>query len=135
VNVSKLYHILGSNHSMFYLWSFQVLFPYKFLVLKMRTLLLTKYMWKTITFHCLPSSRCKVICWQWKEIDEIFVLKNQIASTCFGASSTHIDKNLKNTLKLDFSDYSKVFKLNSFIFLRGYEWKYNGKWAPYSGWF
>jgi hypothetical protein len=59
VNISKLYHILGSNHSTFYVWSFQVSFPYKFLVLKMRTLLLTKYMWKTITFHCLPSSRCK----------------------------------------------------------------------------
>jgi hypothetical protein len=37
---------------------FQVSFPYKILVLKMQTLLLTKYMWKTITFHCLPSSRC-----------------------------------------------------------------------------
>jgi hypothetical protein len=35
-----------------------VSFPYKFLVLKMRTLQLTKYMWKMITFHCLPSSRC-----------------------------------------------------------------------------
>jgi hypothetical protein len=57
VNISKLYHILGSNHSTFYVWSFQVLFPYKFLVLKMRILLFTKYMWKTITFHCLPSSR------------------------------------------------------------------------------
>jgi hypothetical protein len=56
--ISKLYHILGSNHSTFYVWSFQVSFPYKFLVLKMRTLLLTKYMWKTITFHCFPSSRC-----------------------------------------------------------------------------
>jgi hypothetical protein len=57
VNILKLYHILGSNHSTFYVWSFQVSFPYKFLVLKMRTLLFTKYMWKTITFHCLPSSR------------------------------------------------------------------------------
>jgi hypothetical protein len=56
VNISKLYHMLGSNHSTLYMWSFQVLFPYKFLVLKMRTLLLMKYMWKTITFHCLPSS-------------------------------------------------------------------------------
>jgi hypothetical protein len=55
VNISKLYHILGSNHSTFY-----VSFHYKFLVLKMRTLLLTKYMWKTITFHCLPSSRCNI---------------------------------------------------------------------------
>jgi hypothetical protein len=35
-----------------------VSFQYKFLVLKMQTLLFTKYMWKTITFHCLPSSRC-----------------------------------------------------------------------------
>jgi hypothetical protein len=26
----------------------------------MRTLLLTKYMWKMITFHCLPSLRCQV---------------------------------------------------------------------------
>jgi hypothetical protein len=59
VNISKLYHILGSNHSTFYVWSFQVSFPYKFLVLKMRTLLFTKYMWKMITFHCLPSSRCR----------------------------------------------------------------------------
>jgi hypothetical protein len=59
VNISKLYHILGSNHSTFYVWSFQVSFLYKFLVLKMQTLLLTKYMWKTITFHCLPSSRCR----------------------------------------------------------------------------
>jgi hypothetical protein len=57
VNISKLYHMLGSNHSPFYVWSFQVSFSYKFLVLKMWTLLLTKYMWKTITFHCLPSSR------------------------------------------------------------------------------
>jgi hypothetical protein len=61
VNISKLYHILGSNHSTFYVWSFQVSFPYNILVLKMRTLLFTKYMWKTITFHCLPSSRC----WCW----------------------------------------------------------------------
>jgi hypothetical protein len=61
VNISKLYHILGSNHSTFYVWSFQVSFPYNFLVLKMWTLLFTKYMWKTITFHCLPSSRCN--CW------------------------------------------------------------------------
>jgi hypothetical protein len=37
VNISKLYHILGSNHSTFYVWSFQVLFSYKFLVLKMQT--------------------------------------------------------------------------------------------------
>jgi hypothetical protein len=59
VNISKLYHMLGSNHSTFYLWSFQVSVPYKFLVLKMQTLLFTKYMWKTITFHCLLSSRCK----------------------------------------------------------------------------
>jgi hypothetical protein len=58
VNISKLYHILGSNHSTFYVWSFQVLFPYKFLVLKMQTLLFMKYIWKMITFHCLPSSRC-----------------------------------------------------------------------------
>jgi hypothetical protein len=58
VNISKFYHILGSNHSTFYVWSFQVSFPYKFLVLKMRTLLLTKFMWKNITFHCLPNSRC-----------------------------------------------------------------------------
>ena len=58
--ISKLYHILESNHSTFYVWSFQVSFPYKFLVLKMRTLLLTKYMWKTITFHCLPSLRYQV---------------------------------------------------------------------------
>jgi hypothetical protein len=57
VNISKLYHILESNHSTFYVWNFQVSFPYKFLVLKMRTLLFTKYMWRTITFHCLPSSR------------------------------------------------------------------------------
>jgi hypothetical protein len=34
VNTSKLYHMLGSNHSTFYVWSFQMLFPYKFLVLK-----------------------------------------------------------------------------------------------------
>jgi hypothetical protein len=60
VNISKLYHILGSNHSTFYVWSFQVSFPYKFLVLKMRTLLFMKYMWKMITFHCLPSSRCNL---------------------------------------------------------------------------
>jgi hypothetical protein len=33
VNISKLYHILGSNHSTFYVWSFQVSFQYKFLVL------------------------------------------------------------------------------------------------------
>jgi hypothetical protein len=58
VNISKLYHILGSNHSTFYVWSFQVSFLYKFLVLKMQTLLYTKYMWKTIIFHCLLSSRC-----------------------------------------------------------------------------
>jgi hypothetical protein len=64
VNISKLYRILGSNHRTFYVWSFQMSFPYKFLVLKMRTLLLTKYMWKTITFHCLPSSRCHGPC-QW----------------------------------------------------------------------
>jgi hypothetical protein len=25
----------------------------------MQTLLVTKYMWKTITFHCLPSLRCR----------------------------------------------------------------------------
>jgi hypothetical protein len=61
VNISKLYHILGSNHNTFYVWSFQVSCPYKFLVLKMRTLLLMKYMWKTITFHCLPSSRCRYL--------------------------------------------------------------------------
>jgi hypothetical protein len=58
MNISKLHHILGSNHSTFYVWNFQVSFPYKFLVLKMRFLLLTKYMWKSITFHCLPSLRC-----------------------------------------------------------------------------
>ena len=34
VNIWKLYHILGSTHSMFYVWSFIVSFPYKFLVLK-----------------------------------------------------------------------------------------------------
>jgi hypothetical protein len=61
VNISKLYHILGSNHSTFYVWSFQVSFPYKFLILKMGTLLLTKYMWETITFHCLPSLRCQQV--------------------------------------------------------------------------
>jgi hypothetical protein len=48
VNISKLYHLLGSNHSTFYMWSFQVSFPYKFLVLKMRILLFTKYMWKRL---------------------------------------------------------------------------------------
>jgi hypothetical protein len=40
VNISKLYHMLGSNYSTFYVWSFQVSFPYKFLVLKTRILLL-----------------------------------------------------------------------------------------------
>jgi hypothetical protein len=40
----------------------------------MRTLLLTKYMWKTITFHCLPSSRCKVALdvrphWRCEQVD------------------------------------------------------------------
>jgi hypothetical protein len=72
VNISKLYHILGSNHSTFYLWSFQVSFPYKFLVLKIRILLLIKYMWKTITFHCLPSSRWLVSGWV-HSINEIHV--------------------------------------------------------------
>ena len=42
VKKSKLYHMLGSNHSLFYMQSFQVLFPYKFLVLKMQTLPLTQ---------------------------------------------------------------------------------------------
>jgi hypothetical protein len=65
VNISKLYHILGSNHSTFYVWSFQVSFPYKILVLKMRTLLLMKYMWKTITFHCLPSLRWWYVNFRW----------------------------------------------------------------------
>jgi hypothetical protein len=57
VNISKLYHILGSNYSTFYVRSIQVSFLYKFLVLKMQTLLLTEYMWKMITFHCFPSLR------------------------------------------------------------------------------
>jgi hypothetical protein len=39
VNISKLYHMFGSNYSTFYMRSFQVLFPYKFLVLKMQTFL------------------------------------------------------------------------------------------------
>jgi hypothetical protein len=42
VNVSKLYHMLVSNHSTFYVQSFQVSFLYKFLVLKMQTLLFTQ---------------------------------------------------------------------------------------------
>jgi hypothetical protein len=42
VNISKLYHMLGSNHSTFYVQSFQVLFLYKFLVLKMQTLRFTQ---------------------------------------------------------------------------------------------
>jgi hypothetical protein len=40
VNISKLHHMLEIHHSMFYVQSFQVLFSYKFLVLKMRILLL-----------------------------------------------------------------------------------------------
>jgi hypothetical protein len=35
VNISKLHHMLESNHSTFYVQSIQVSFPYKFLVLKM----------------------------------------------------------------------------------------------------
>jgi hypothetical protein len=73
VNISKLYHILGSNHSMFYMWSFQVLYPYKFLVLKMRTLLFTKYIWKTITFHCLPSSRCSEVSYEKEKLSTLDV--------------------------------------------------------------
>jgi hypothetical protein len=39
VNISRLHHMLESNHSKFYVQSIQVSFPYKFLVLKMRILL------------------------------------------------------------------------------------------------
>jgi hypothetical protein len=39
VNILKLHHMLESNHSTFYVRSIQVSFPYKFLVLKMQTLL------------------------------------------------------------------------------------------------
>jgi hypothetical protein len=42
VNISKLHHILESDHNTFYVQSFQVSFPYKFLVLKMQTLLFTQ---------------------------------------------------------------------------------------------
>jgi hypothetical protein len=42
MNISKLYHMLESNHSTLYVQSFQVSFLYKFLVLKMRTLLFTQ---------------------------------------------------------------------------------------------
>jgi hypothetical protein len=57
VNISKLHHMLESNHSTFYVRSIQVSFPYKFLVLKMQTLLTTQNVWKTVTFHCLSSLR------------------------------------------------------------------------------
>jgi hypothetical protein len=46
--------MLESNYNTFYVQSFQVLFIYKFLVLKMQTLLLTQYVWKTVIFP-LPS--------------------------------------------------------------------------------
>jgi hypothetical protein len=42
VNILKLHHMLESNHSTFYVRSIEVLFPYKFLVLKMRALLFTQ---------------------------------------------------------------------------------------------
>jgi hypothetical protein len=42
VNISKLYHMLGSNHSTFYVWSFQELFPYNFLVWKCEPFFLRK---------------------------------------------------------------------------------------------
>jgi hypothetical protein len=58
VNISKLHHMLESNHSTFYVRSYQVSFLYRFLVLKIRTLLFTQNVQKMVTFHCLPSSRC-----------------------------------------------------------------------------
>jgi hypothetical protein len=42
VKISKLHHMLESNHSTFYVQNFQVSFPYKFFVLKMQTLLFTQ---------------------------------------------------------------------------------------------
>jgi hypothetical protein len=41
LNISKLHHMLESNHGMFYVQSFILSFPYKFLVLKIQTLLFT----------------------------------------------------------------------------------------------
>ena len=39
VSISKLHHMFKSNHRMFYMQSFLVLFLYKFLVLEIQTLL------------------------------------------------------------------------------------------------
>jgi hypothetical protein len=116
VNISKLYHILGTNHSMFYVWNFQVSFPYNFLVLKMLTLLFTKYMWKTITFHCLPSLRCKgeELIVQSRESHFIFIF---ILHTNQGILRFNIQQNRPEILgvtsrtsrSLDYSRFPYVF--------------------------
>jgi hypothetical protein len=55
VNIPKLYHILGSNHSTFYVWSFQVSFPYKNFSHKNANPSINEI---HVENNCLPSSRC-----------------------------------------------------------------------------
>jgi hypothetical protein len=118
VNISKLYHMLGSNHSTFHIWSFQVSFPYKFLVLKMRILLFTKYMWKTITFHCLPSSRCRSSSTQCSpsSIYKCIVLKQMPPCTIAG-SFLLVPRILKNLLSPVFCEFEHCPRALHFLYL------------------
>jgi hypothetical protein len=50
VNISKLHHMFESNHSTFYVRSFQVSSPYKFLVLKCELFFLRKTCRKRLLF-------------------------------------------------------------------------------------
>jgi hypothetical protein len=64
VNISKLYHMLESNHSSFYVQSFQVLFPYKFLCQKCKPFILRKMFRKqllSIAFQVQDVSQCIVM--------------------------------------------------------------------------